>query len=1123
MITKYANIEEILDVKTSASRLEYDPDISALQRFAAIKTTDKNDGYLYVRCRAISSRTNRNHDGWPSSELAKAYKTFIGRPIFVDHNNDDHKRTRGVIVDSRLHVEDDKYSSIDPYYENAPENHKPPTWIELLLEVDSKTFPKLAKAIKNGDIDAVSMGANIQLSICSVCGHEAKTPKEYCSHISSKGAEFEIESSSGEKIRKRSFEDCVDINFFEISFVFDPADPTALISERSDKKLSKTSAFDYPEWEGQTPEDIGEAPIPGYSDTGKSEDQRVIEWKLEQLLKVGIPPQIAQELANNRSVDYQQAIQMFQHGASPEQLLRILSKTSSCPSCGGSNIEKILKEVWDDGNDLHKCLDCEKNYHADKKSKKKKRSKKLASPGDVPKPGSPSVNEYERQINYEPQSDLMTSPPEVDTLRKELKCPNCKSDSLVSDPDGMMKCPTCFTPETLIRTKEGYLPISTIEIGDEVLSENGKFNKVLRVFEREYSGIIYEIETHSTIEPIRATPEHPFKKLIGEHLKRKRPCSPAECERCINRPTMTKHYLDWRCAHTLNKGDYISTNYLENNLSEVNKIYIPEKYFNKNSPTSKRKIIESFELTPDFLWLIGLYIAEGCAGKRQISFTLHIDEVEYQEKIRNYFESLGFTVSIYNKKSKGVNVEIYSTFLSEWLGEWIGKGCNNKEIPSDLLSLPSSQLKYIIQGIMDGDGSKSSHQLGQTSSKLALQVYDYIRQEGEIPTINIINNKDKKTSYTVNGMISVLGKAKTKNTRANTWNFQDKGLVKIKSIKEIPYIGKVYNLEVENDPTYTVQNILVHNCSWSMPPHPMDNPDLSVHKNMDQSDEESPMDESSLLDQIRISPKSDDNTINQQFTSGVINRMEWKTIHTGASVETLIENPDGINIDTHKALQAHRLTASITYPNGETTNPPFDSPTKDMINILKCKKEANLSSAADVPIKIETTLKDLEAVLEIIHTGSFNPKKKAIKPVPVKTSDPKDARVISDQPQPVTSKEVEVEEKQTEEPEDKKSKKSKSEDNEGKLLLAFSLADEFVELGLVDSKEKLAFVSELEKESKKALEARKATLSLVKNSGLKKPATKLAGISRVPRLSSFNSEQSGTLDEVPFEAVFMNS
>lgn len=239
---KYATSENsILEVKESKSRLPYVHDQmpgSNFAKFASMKSEplqEGEDGYLYVRVRAISSRVNKNHDGWPSEELASAYKTFVGRPIFVDHNNEDVRRTRGVIVDARLHVDDDKTSALDPYYATAPDNHKPPTWIELLHEVDAKTFPELAKDIRAGKVYATSMGANIEKSVCSVCDNEAVSPSQYCDHIRSKGATFEITSDNGEKVKKKAYEDCYGVNFFEDSYVFDPADETALVSEHVGK------------------------------------------------------------------------------------------------------------------------------------------------------------------------------------------------------------------------------------------------------------------------------------------------------------------------------------------------------------------------------------------------------------------------------------------------------------------------------------------------------------------------------------------------------------------------------------------------------------------------------------------------------------------------------------------------------------------------------------------------------------------------------------------------------------------------------------------------------------------------------------------------------------------------
>ena len=234
MFQKFAKAE-ITGVKGAPERLGRS---ASLSKFADYDDFRTDDGYIYVRVRAISSRVNKNHDGWPSEELSKSYKTFIGKPIFVDHNNHDPERMRGVVVDAQLHVDDDKTSALDPYYASAPKEHLPPTWIELLLETDAKSFPKLAKAIISEDIDGVSMGCNVERSKCSHCGNWATNPDEYCQHIRDKGAEFDF-YRNGQKTSKKSYEDCYDIGFFEISYVFDPADETALFLEKP-----RTSAFE---------------------------------------------------------------------------------------------------------------------------------------------------------------------------------------------------------------------------------------------------------------------------------------------------------------------------------------------------------------------------------------------------------------------------------------------------------------------------------------------------------------------------------------------------------------------------------------------------------------------------------------------------------------------------------------------------------------------------------------------------------------------------------------------------------------------------------------------------------------------------------------------------------------
>ncbi len=258
-LTKYASFEdaEVLDVKGSSARLH----TASLDKLGDYQDYRTGDGYMYVRLRAISSRVNKNHDGWPSVELAGGpsifdhyakqsatgftveasdgdqnygFATFLGKPNFIDHNNSDPKRARGVVVDAKLKVLPmEHFAGEDTYWgsQSMDPEHAPPTEVELLIEIDAQRFPKYAKAVRDSEIDGFSMGCDVESSKCSHCGHVATNPSEYCSHIIMKGAHHDYKTADGKHISRKSYENCYGIHFFEISAVFDPADETALARE----------------------------------------------------------------------------------------------------------------------------------------------------------------------------------------------------------------------------------------------------------------------------------------------------------------------------------------------------------------------------------------------------------------------------------------------------------------------------------------------------------------------------------------------------------------------------------------------------------------------------------------------------------------------------------------------------------------------------------------------------------------------------------------------------------------------------------------------------------------------------------------------------------------------------
>lgn len=217
MLTKFANIRVV------NKGFIHDPKKRTSSKDIVGFSFKPRSGFLYTTVRAISSRVNRNFDFWSEEELKGTYKSFVKKPIFVDHYNSDKRKTRGVILDSKFY----------------PRTDEDDAWVELLLEIDAKTYPKLAQAILSGRLNTVSMGCNVEYTECSVCGKKIYTSKDNCIHIRSKGAVYRFKNpSTGALESTLAFEKCHGSSFFEISYVFDPADPSA---EQTGSKIAKTA------------------------------------------------------------------------------------------------------------------------------------------------------------------------------------------------------------------------------------------------------------------------------------------------------------------------------------------------------------------------------------------------------------------------------------------------------------------------------------------------------------------------------------------------------------------------------------------------------------------------------------------------------------------------------------------------------------------------------------------------------------------------------------------------------------------------------------------------------------------------------------------------------------------
>ena len=339
---------------------------------------------------------------------------------------------------------------------------------------------------------------------------------------------------------------------------------------------------------------------------------------------------------------------------------------------------------------------------------------------------------------------------------------------------------SCFPAGTKVLLEDlSYKNIEEIHVGEKVVTHNNNIKIVEEVMKRKWQGTMFTIKAYGEL-PVTASPEHPFLLEDGT----------------------------WVEAKGLKEGQYIT---------------IP-----KTKNIIKNKLDYAFENDDDFLWAIGFYLAEGSLDTYAIKFSIHKNEIEYADKIKSVFEKLGANVSFREKKEGlGADVCVYGKVWAERFLEYGSKLCFNKELNKKFLTLEPKKQLHILKGWMDGDGSyQKDCFVGITTSKKLLRQMNDIAKRNEIRTAIRSRKKEegKLQVYELQfGRIAskkLLGEDPAELQNNYSKEDADNFYVKINTIEKIDSYagGNIYNIEVEDDHSYIVENIAVHNCvgqGWS--------------------------------------------------------------------------------------------------------------------------------------------------------------------------------------------------------------------------------------------------------------------------------------------------------------------
>lgn len=386
----------------------------------------------------------------------------------------------------------------------------------------------------------------------------------------------------------------------------------------------------------------------------------------------------------------------------------------------------------------------------------------------------------------------------------------------------------CFPGNTMINVSDMQVPIKDIKAGEWVLTSNGEYNKVIQSMQRQYSGKMIKIKP-SNITEIICTEEHPF--LV---------------ERNGN--------IEWIEANRIEKTDLLLESVLGNELATSE--YLKFEY--KTMLANKEFQVE---LNKDLFRLCGYYLAEGHLScnlkgrsgysdnkykKYSVWFSFNKNEEKYIQDVRNLMLDIFGVKGILTHDKSGNGNGIHLIFTTrkgyEFFEKMLGKYSEKKYIHPILLHHSNENKMELVKSFWFGDGtsSKTGIEFGTTSPHLAYQIRWILSSNKIFPSVNIRKPEHHKPSI-VNGniitqkhdfyRISVYGEAAIKlnlfldgESLYNRKKYRHGNVIIDNQFMFIKYpISEissfevenmdVYNLEIEEDPSFHANGIIVHNCT----------------------------------------------------------------------------------------------------------------------------------------------------------------------------------------------------------------------------------------------------------------------------------------------------------------------
>lgn len=377
---------------------------------------------------------------------------------------------------------------------------------------------------------------------------------------------------------------------------------------------------------------------------------------------------------------------------------------------------------------------------------------------------------------------------------------------------------SCLRPGTKIYTNKGIVNIEDVKEGDEVITHKGRWRKITKVIKKEFSGWSTNLQLQGYSDN---TNDY---KFVDNH------------ELYIQR----NGEWDWVGCNDIEIGDIVGEPILRN-----------DKILNKESvgftlcertTCSKEYKKKKINGTSDIQRLIGYFLGDGsiCQQEGAIQFDFGINEQQYVDDVKEILlKSFNKQSTQYIKDVNCIRLKCYSVGLINWLSKNCYDDNQQKIYPWKINKLNRSQCLNLLIGLIRSDGSNKDSGITfyNTSTNLIILVKQLFSKLGFASSIHyrlprshalkdgrVIQGKLNEWSIQTGSKEAML----SLSTLIDSVNCSNSVVIekifirgdyccsRIQKIEKEFYTGTVYDLQVEEDHSFSGPFLTIHNCGAGM-------------------------------------------------------------------------------------------------------------------------------------------------------------------------------------------------------------------------------------------------------------------------------------------------------------------